>query len=248
MPPLRRLVLAAVSLAALPACAAPNPSANPQPRSARERGCAPARDPAVLPAPADLLDEDRFRADVARVWSWQGRPRGTVVLSLRHAPDGTQVRRAVIESTVDAALADSVQRLAFTDRRQASPAAEEWGVRLRMQLGDGIALSVAPRLACPARPREWEYRTAGNPFDVRQADAASSAAQPPTDEGTVWVRVRVDARGQVTDAQVERGIRRGGWEQRLLNWVRTVAFDPATEDGLPVSTEATLPVRLSAVP
>ena len=154
----------------------------------------------------------------------------------------------MVESTVDSTLADSLQRLVFADRGQTTPAAAEWGVRLRVEFSDSIALSVGRQVICPARPREWAFRVASGSFDVREGDASSSAAQPPTDEGTVWVRVRVDERGQVTDAVVERGIRRGTWEQRLLNWVRTQAFDPATEDGYPVPAELTLPVRLSAVP
>jgi TonB family protein len=247
MPHLRRLLIAAVSLLALQACSARSPSAAPRPAAERDRGCATARVPAVLPAPGDLLDVPRFRADAGMQWALQGRPRGVVVFSLRHAPDGTQVRRAVIESSVPAAFTDSLQRLAFTYRREAPPATAEWGVRLRLELGDSLRMTVARPVDCPARPRDREFREAGT-FDVRQGDAASSAAQPPTDEGTVWVRVRVDERGQVTDARVERGIRRGVWEQRLLNWVRSVGFDPATEDGYPVPFETTIPVRLSALP
>ncbi|HKP75490.1 MAG TPA: energy transducer TonB [Longimicrobiaceae bacterium] len=240
------LLLAAVSVATLQACA-PRGLAS-APASARDRACTVVRDPAVLPSPGDLLDVGRFRADANRLWSEDGRPRGAVVFSLRHAADGAQVRRAVIESTVDTLLADSLQRLVFAHRRQAPASAAEWAVRLRVELGDSMALAVGRPVECAARPREWAFRASGGSFDVREGDAMASAAQPPTDAGTVWVRVRVDASGQVTDARVERGIRRGGWEERLLNWVRTQAFDPATEDGYPVPAELTLPVRLSAVP
>jgi len=241
-------LLAAASFAALQACAPRELASGTEPAPARDRACTVARDPAVLPAASDLLDVGRFRADATSLWRHAGAPRGAVVFSLRHAPEGTQVRRAVIESTVDTMLTDSLQRLVFTHRLQAPASAAEWAVRLRVELGDSIALAVGRPVACPARAREWALRASGGSFDVREGDAASSAAQPPTDAGTVWVRVRVDDRGQVTDARVERGIRRGAWEERLLNWVRTQAFDPATEDGYPVPTELTLPVRLSAVP
>ena len=241
-PRLMRL-LAAVAFAGVQACATGGLAS-----SARERDCTVSPEPAALPAPAGLLDAAQFRADARAAWTAEGRPRGAVVFSLRHAPDGTQVRRAVIESTVDTLLAASLQRLVFAHRLQTPASAAEWAVRLRVELGDSIALRVGRAMECPARPREWAFRASGGSFDVREGDAASSAAQPPTGAGTVWVRVRIDERGQVTDARVERGIRRGAWEERLLNWVRTQAFDPATEDGYPVPAELTLPVRLSAVP
>lgn len=247
MPRLTRL-LAGVSFAALQACAPGGLASAASRGSARDRACTVARDPAVLPTPGDLLAVDRFRPDARAAWMADGRPRGAVVFSLRHAADGSQVRRAVVESTVDTLLADSLQRLVFAHRLQAPASAAEWAVRLRVELGDSIALSVGRPVECPARPREWAFRASGGSFDVREGDAASSAAQPPTDAGTVWVRVRIDERGQVTDARVERGIQRGRWEERLLNWVRTQAFDPATEDGYPIPAELTLPVRLSAVP
>jgi TonB family protein len=169
-----------------------------------------------------------------------------VLFSVRHAADGVQVRRAVIETTAPTPVADSLQALVFAHRREMPRAAEEWGVRLRVELGEAMAMTVARRLLCAPRPRE-EERIAGNAFDVRERDAGAAAGLPATDPGLVWVRVRIDAAGRVTDASVERGVRRGEWEQRLLNYVRTMAFYPALEDGYPVPSETTISLRLSTV-
>jgi TonB family protein len=104
---------------------------------------------------------------------------------------------------------------------------------------------VARRQECTPRPRDWEYRTAGSFYDVRQGAGEDVANATPTDPELAWVHVRLDAEGRVTDARVERGPRRGSWEQRVLNYVRTMEFVPATEDGQPVPGETTIPVRLS---
>lgn len=235
--------LMATALAAAGCASAHAPPASSLLADARpDRGarCSVAPDPAVLPRPEALVDAG-FRADAERLWVQAGRPAGHVLFSVRHAADGTQVRRAVLESTVPEALADSLQALVFAHRQQAAPERAEWGVRLRVDLGDPVALAVGRRQECAPRPRE-EERLSADPYDVRER-GLSAASLPTTDASLVWVRVRLDARGYVTDAIVERGIRRGVWEQRLLNYVRTMAFYPAVEDGFPVPSELTIPLR-----
>jgi TonB family protein len=78
--------------------------------------------------------------------------------------------------------------------------------------------------------------------DVRDAEAGAGLAT----SGMVWVRVSLDEHGLVTGARVERGATRGVWEGRLLNYVRTLAFLPALEDGVAVAGETTIPVRLGS--
>jgi TonB family protein len=58
------------------------------------------------------------------------------------------------------------------------------------------------------------------------------------------VRVALDARGNVTDVRVERSLARVGWENRLLNYVRSISFIPAMEDGYPVPAQLSLPLRM----
>jgi TonB family protein len=248
MPRIRPSTLAALTVLAAAACAPPRPADSPTAADAGSRQrCAESPVPAALPAPGELVDAEAFRTAAGRLWEGAGRPAGHVLFSVRHAPDGVQVRRAVIETTVPSPLADSLQALLFAYRREMPRAAEEWGVRLRVELGEAMAMSVARRRLCAPRPRE-EERMATNAFDVRDPGAGSAGALPSTDADLVWVRVRLDAAGRVTDASVERGVRRGAWEQRVLNYVRTMAFYPALEDGYPVPGETTLPLRLSTVP
>ena len=192
------------------------------------------------------MDAEALRAAAGRLWASAGRPAGHVLVSVRHTPDGAQVRRAVIETTVPSALADSLQALVFAYRKETSPAAAEWGVRLRVDFGDEVGLRVGRGRQCAPRPRE-EERVATNAYDVRERDTGSAAALPSTDPDLVQVRVRLDAGGRVTDAIVERSARRRDWEQRLLNYVRTMAFHPAVEDGYPVPSETTITVRPSTI-
>lgn len=238
------LAIASLALAAAGCAHTPRDSSllADEPMASNAR-CSAARLPEQLPQPEALVDAG-FRAEAAALWARAGRPAGHVIFSIRHDPDGVQVRRAVIQSTVPDALADSLQALVFAHRRQAAPARTEWGVRLRVELGDPVTLAVGRRLECAPRPRE-EDRLAADPFDIRER-GLSAAAVPSTDAALVWVRVRLDASGRVTDAAVERGIRRGMWEQRLLNYVRTMAFYPAVEDGFPVPGELTFRMRAAS--
>ncbi|HEX6746327.1 MAG TPA: hypothetical protein VF092_03355 [Longimicrobium sp.] len=207
------------------------------------RQCAVAADPERLPAAAELVDAGAFGADAARLWVDAGRPAGYVLFALRHDGEGTQVRRAVIESTLPPALTDTLQKLVYAYRRQAPAARGEWGVRLRVEAGEPVGFQVARRMECTARPRDAAYRIADSGFDVR--DTGVDATR--TDGALAWVHVRLTAQGNVTDARIERGVWvRGAWEQqRLLSYVRGMSFWPALDDGVPVPSETTIPVRLS---
>ncbi len=207
------------------------------------RRCSVVADPAQLPAAGDLVDAGAFGADAARLWAQAGRPAGYVLFALRHDGEGTQVRRAVIESTLPQALTDTLQKLVFTYRRQTPATNGVWGVRLRVDAGEPVGLQVARRLECTARPRDSQYRIAGSGFDVRDTGVDASR----TDGALAWVQVRLTAQGNVTEARIVRGMSiRGSWEQqRLLSYVRGMSFWPALDDGLPVPSETTIPVRLS---
>src|SRR5687767_6224106 len=106
---------AAAACASLPASNDPSLQAaeDPSPRGAR---CMAAPVPAALPQPGELVDAEAFRAAAARLWARAGRPAGHVLFTVRHDVDGAQVRRAVVESTVPAPLADSLQALVFAHR------------------------------------------------------------------------------------------------------------------------------------
>jgi hypothetical protein len=257
--PNARLVsaLAAAALAASLAGCASGPrvgretllSQAPQPR---DRACAVAARPEQLPRPADLVDAG-FGAEAARLWEAAGRPAGHVLLSMGYDRRGLNVRRAVIErgSGVTAELATQLQRAVFAHRLQVPPGREEWGVRLRVDLGAAPQLRVGRQEQCRAAPREWEHhgpiRSFDGGYDVRRTLARSASAPSLADRDLVWVRVRLDAHGLVTDARVERTVVSATWENRVLGYVRGLQFLPALEDGQPVPGEATVPLRLGAL-
>ncbi|HEX9936335.1 MAG TPA: TonB family protein [Longimicrobium sp.] len=248
---MRSLPLVALALSAAQGCASAGASQREallaEGRTSRQGSCWVGAEPERLPAAAELVDVEAFRAAASEVWERAVQPGGHVLFAVRHAPDGVQVRRSVIESSVPAAVADTLQRLLFAHRLRTAAAGQEWGVRLRVDLGEQVAVRVGRREECTPRPRDPELRTAANAFDVREASAFGVGSTGIADPAVVWVRVRLNERGSVTDARVERAPARPISEQRVLDYVRTLAFFPATEDGYPVPGELTVPVRLATV-
>lgn len=243
-PPLRLLAPAAL-LAALGGCAAlgmrsvpPDPSLLTESRAARPRECRPVEVPAELPRPEHLVDTAALDAAVAELRE-AGLPlRGHLLLSMGYAPDGTNVRRAVIEHTLRPRAADSLQQLVFAHRRALPRGPAEWGVRLRLDLDGQVRYRVGRREVCAPRVTD--------PL-VLDGSTGTMDRRPPTAGAyqTVWVRIHVDELGRVTDARVERGmVRRGPLELLLMNHVRSLSFEPAREDGRPVPIQLSLPVRI----
>ena len=230
-----RTIVAAL-LPALAACASSNtPGEGPRPSWQEARVCRAERAPAALPAADQLVDAGALGAEAARLWKASGGKSGHVLFTLLYDRDGTNVRRDVIENSVPDAVADSLQRLVFVHRKRTGAAQGEWGVRFRVELGEEPAFAVARREVCTPVPSDRRVAMRGI------ADAPGSAATMPD---LVWVRVRLDATGLVTDARVERGLLREGGETRLLTYVRGLAFRPALADGRPVPGETMIPVRL----
>ncbi len=242
------LALAALALAGAGCAAGPRPVSratllSDAPR-AGDTGCRVSARPAELPAAEALVDVAALNADVAKVWAASGRPAGYVLFSMRYDRDGTNVRRAVLESSASPALADTLQKLVFAHRRRAAPADGEWAVRLRLDLGAAPAVRVGRHEVCRPAPRDLDRRMAGIGYDVRNRFYASAPTTPTAaDPQMVWVRVRLDARGNVTEARIERSlVRAPNWEARVLSYVRTLSFVPATEDGYPVPGETSIPI------
>jgi TonB family protein len=248
MPISPRILLVGASLMAAAcapfASAADESSRLSDTRPESERGCRGAGAPRELPSVDAMVDSAAVSGQLARLWSQAGQPAGHVLLAMRYDEDGTNVRRDVMEHRVTDALADSVQRLVFATRRTAQPAEREWGVRMRVDLGARPVLRVARSQECRAEPvQRGDPALAGTYSgwgDIRDS------APPPTmaEGGLVWVRVALDESGRVTDARVERSAARVFANQRLLQYVRMIAFNPATVDGYPVPGEATIPLRV----
>jgi TonB family protein len=247
-------------MAALLACAACSPATSGAASSrasllsdapaSLDRPCRPSALPAELPSAAALVDSAALGADAAEVWRQAGSPRGHVLLAMAYDEEGLNVRRDLIEHRLPQPLADTLQKLVFAHRRAVDASPRGWGVRLRMDLGgEQPVLRVGRREVCPAQARDPAvagYGTfGGTPFgDVRERSPAAGVL-PTGGNGTVWVRVALDARGHVTEARLERTVGRAAWENRVLSYVRGISFVPATEDGWPVPAQLMFPLRLN---
>ena len=257
----RRLLAALAAALSLPACAGVQSGAEPvpaallsdAPTAAPDRRCRVAEEPVELPSANALVDSAALAAAVAEAWRAAGQPAGHVLLAMRFDGQGTNVRRDVIEHRLAPEMASALQELVFTHRRQGAPAEREWSVRLRVDLGAAPVMRVGRSEVCQPKPREASATLGGGPVgsigrvwgDMRDGWAVSTTTTTsPHEQSTVWVRVALDARGNVTDVRVERSLARAGAETRLLHYVRSVSFFPATEDGYPVPAEFSFPMRL----
>jgi TonB family protein len=256
----RRLLLPMAALLACAACSTATGSGaapgradllSDAPRRA-DRPCRPSAFPAELPAAAVLVDSAALSAAATDLWRRAGSPRGHVLLAMGYDLTGLNVRRDLIEHRLPAPLADTLQELVFAHRRSLQPAAREWGVRLRIDLGGEIpVLRVGRREVCPARPHDGEVARYGGFGGTGFGDVRDRTRVAGTfaGGGTVWVRVALDASGNVTEARVERTmdrpVGRSAWESRVLSYVRTISFVPATEDGWPVPTQLSFPLRMN---
>lgn len=231
VPPYLRLLCA---LPLLAGCAA---GARGPARPAPGVQCRLAPVPEQLPAAAALVDTAALDTAVAAV---AGHGPGHVLLSMSYAPDGANVRRSVVDHSLSPAVADSVQALVFAHRRTLPPQEAEWGVRLRIDLDGRPRYQVARREVCAPRLRFHGTASpdgAGSPFE-RYAPLHATMR-------TVWVRVRLDELGRVAAASVDRALlRRASDEMVILNYVYSLTFDPAREDGVPVPGEVGVPVRV----
>jgi len=250
-------LIALAALLALPACASLQPDGmhsraellSDEPPHPLDRACRVSPEPQALPAANAVVDSAALSAAVAEVWRGAGRPAGHLLVGLRYSPDGVNVRRDIIEHRVDDSLADTLQKLVFAHRRTAGPADREWSVRLRLDLGETPAMRVGRTEVCSPRPRNGSDTGFGTGVgtaawgDVRGGFALPSYAEA-YNPSTVWVRVALDASGNVTDVRVERSMTRLAWDARLLNYVRTISFIPAMEDGYPVPAQLSLPLSL----
>ncbi|HYJ80131.1 MAG TPA: hypothetical protein VEW03_11040 [Longimicrobiaceae bacterium] len=211
-----------------------------------DRACRISARPQQLPAAAALVEGEPFSAETVRLWTAAGRPAGYVLLSMGYDREGLNVRRAVLEHTVSRGVADSVQKLVFAHRRRQEQTDGDWGVRLRVEMGDAPVMRVGRREECSPRPRDRRDRVLASGFDLRESAPAPGRTTVLTGSEVAWIHVRISDSGLVTDAWVERSPFRGSWERPILNLIRNIEFLPALEDGIPVPGETTIPVRLPA--
>lgn len=212
------------------------------------RSCHVVESPPVLPSPSAVVDSAALAADLHPAWRSFEQGAGYVLLSLGYDPEGLNIRRDVIEHNIRPTLADSVQQLVFAHRKELPAEEEPWGVRLRLEVDTAragadpqVAFRVGRREFCDPLARDPDLAMQMGPVRTRGIRVLPSGAKV----STAWIRVLVSPAGRVTDAEFVRGIVTDHYTQvRILDHVRGMGFEPATEDGRPVSGWVTVPVRV----
>jgi hypothetical protein len=239
-------VLTLLALASMSGCA--TAGIDPAARGALLLSEAPppvGRECHIVPPPDPSIGADQLVDSLALVRDLEemggvDHPTGYAIVSLAVDVNGWNSRREVIEHDLPPAAIDSLRALLFRNLRQHQPG-DPWGARLRIELGDGVRFQVGHQEVCPPRLRSisdvFDSRTL---FDVRATDRAVVS----TPLNTVWVRVELDATGMVTDARLQRATFTIRNEAPLLNRVRSLSFDPALIDGIPIAALLSLPLRV----
>jgi TonB family protein len=203
--------------------------------------CGPETMPEQLPTVAQVVDVARLAALLEPLRPAHPDSQGFVLLSLTWQPDGTNIRRDVVQHTLDPVRADSVQELVFATLVPVEERPQEWGARLRIDLSGSGAYAVEPRVYCPPRPRSRELRQ-----EMAQYLSSGVRYRGGRRERTVLVEVDVRPGGFVEDARIVRGGDPGSsLERSVRDFVRQYTFEPASLDGVPVAGRLTIPVRIS---
>lgn len=206
----------------------------------RAAGCAAEGVPNRLPSVAAILDSASLAANLSELQRGEPLAAGYVLLTLGFDREGHGTRRDLIEHDVSPLLADSIQKLVFAARQRVRESEEEWGVRLRIDLGEQPALRVGRREFCPPLPRDSRLDAA-----MQTVNPARARFRRGVRERTVLVRAEVNESGFVTSARILRSELSGSAiEREIAQYLRRFLFNPATVDGIPTVGWVELPVRV----
>ncbi len=198
--------------------------------------------PQQLPHADLIVDSAAFAAGVRDLLRSDVPPTGHVLLSFAFDRQGLNARRDVLEHSTRALIADSIQKLAFANRRQVEEADQPWGVRLRLDLTDPVSMRVGRRAFCPPVARNTEMEQAISRYSPSGVRYRSGRR-----ERLVHMRAYVNEAGFITNAALARGILSGSSiEHNIVNYLRQFLFLPATLDGEPVGAWVQIPVRVPA--
>jgi hypothetical protein len=239
------ILLAAIVLSACGGARAAGPDRAEQLLSsqpARSSACVVETIPETLPNADMVVDSAELASGVLQMLRADPPPAGHVLLTLEFGVDGVNIRRDVLEHSTGPLVADSIQKLVFAARRQVEESEEAWGVRLRLDLAEGVAMRVGRREFCPPMPRDRSIEEA-----MQSYTPAGVRYRGGRRERVVPMRAYVNSSGFITSAHIARGVLRGSsLESGLVNFLRQFLFEPATLDGLPTGAWVEIPVRVPA--
>lgn len=107
---------------------------------------------------------------------------------------------------------------------------------------DVAAADDPPASAAPAPPAEQEPVDRGAEALTRVSPAYPAAAMRSRQEGSVLLRVQVDAQGTPTEVEIERSSHSRELDRAAIEAVREWTFSPAIQDGQPAASMVTVPV------
>jgi hypothetical protein len=204
------------------------------------RSCRVAEFPATLPTTAELVDEAALVAETRELVGDRPSREGYVLFSMAYDRFGSNIRRTVIEHDISSSVADSIQKLVFAHRETLDEAPRDWGLRLRMEIGDSIRFRVGRQELCDPAPRD-----ANLAYAMQHTYGSGFRMRGRVRENLVWMRLTVGPRGTVTSAEVERGtVGNTVLLQSLLEYVRSFFFYPALEDGMPTTGTISVPITI----
>lgn len=126
------------------------------------------------------------------------------------------------------------------------PAIDEGATAAKVEAERAATAAKAAKPA--AKPKPASITRDASPLASNERPKYPTQALRSGVEGSVSVRVEVDANGNVTDASVvERtGERSRDLDRAVLQAVRNWKFDPAMKDGKPVATAVVVPVEFKS--
>lgn len=202
------------------------------------RACHVVETPAQLPRAEQLVDVAGLAADIAALGPTGEDGVGYMLISMAYDRFGTNIRRAVIEHNLRPSVADSIQSLVFEHRRTVEESDIDWGVRMRIELTDPLEFATGRQEYCTPRPRDAALAQA-----IEMPLGTSTRYRGGYRERRIWVRLQINPRGNVTGAWIERGVVSDrSLEYRVYDYVRSLFFEPALEDGRAVSGTISIPL------
>jgi hypothetical protein len=243
-PRLPQLLLLVAVLVPVGACRS-GPGVDPAdlyvtPVASRGATCSPEAFPTTLPGADVVVDSVALVRRIGELLAGDPSRAGWVRFSLSFDPTGDVLRRDVLEHTTTTEVADTVWHLAFDMVREVDPSQREWGVRLRVDVDDPVALEVERREFCPPTARSPEMQAAMRSYSPPGVRVRSGMR-----ERSLRVHASVDQFGAVTTARIVGGQYAGSsLERDVAVYLRQFQFNPATVDGDATAAWIEVPVRV----
>jgi hypothetical protein len=168
------------------------------------------------------LTRSGTRGNIA-LWGREMAPDDTVQLSIRYGGDGRVEWVRAIRTTLSGERTRALEGLvleALSDTGEPN-----WGVRLLVVGGDLAGLE--PSVVCPPRITGQPRRMVGLPvtWEGRQALYQARGLRFP-------VRISLDDRGRILDVELRRRIGQTEADQFLMDYIRSLRFEPRRHDGI----------------